>query len=206
MAHRFVNGVYLLTEDGADDARLAAVVPLALASGVTWLQYRDKSRNAARRRRQADLLAEWCRKAGAGLIINDDVTLARDVGAAGVHLGEHDGAIEAARDVLGAGAVVGASCYNDLDRAERATKAGADYLAFGAMYPSGTKPLARQCPLSLLTDARRFGLPLVAIGGIDVDRAGAVRSAGADAIAVIGAVWQSDDVAVTVRRLQQVTL
>jgi len=204
MARGIVNGVYLLTEDGADDARLAAVVPLALASGVKWLQFRDKSRDAVRRRRQADRLAEWCRLENACFIINDDVVLARDVGAAGVHLGEHDGAIESARDLLGPGAVIGASCYNDLDRAERASRAGADYLAFGAMYPSGTKPLARACPLSTLTEARRFGLPVVAIGGIGVDEAGNVKRAGADAIAVIGAIWQSADVADTTRRLRAV--
>lgn len=194
-----VKGLYLLTEDGADDARLKQVTEAALAAGLKWLQYRDKSRDASKRARQAGWLSAQCRAAGAYLIINDDVDLALAVGAAGVHLGEYDGPIRAARDRLGPTAVIGASCYNDLDRARAAAAAGASYLAFGAVFASGTKPAARPCPLALLGEARQFGLPVVAIGGITVDRAGSVYAAGADAVAVLGEVWQGTDVTATIQ-------
>ncbi|MBK8285360.1 MAG: thiamine phosphate synthase [Ahniella sp.] len=195
-----VKGLYLLTEDGADDVRLGAVVRQALGAGLKWLQYRDKSRDAARRLRQAGLLAQWCRDADAHLLINDDVALAKMVNAAGVHLGQHDGDLAAARAMLGPNAVIGASCYNDLELARSAIEAGASYLAFGAMYASGTKPLARSCPHEVLTAARGFGLPIVAIGGITPDNAGSVYTAGADAIAVLGCVWQADDAVSVIKR------
>lgn len=195
-----VKGLYLLTEDGASETRLAAVVPAALAAGVTWLQYRDKSRDPALRLRQATRLAQWCDDAGAGFIVNDDVALARAVGAAGVHLGRDDGDLRAARDTLGPEAVIGASCYDDLDRAARARDAGASYLAFGAVFPSGTKPGARTCPMGVLGAARSLGRPVVAIGGIDANRAASVLAAGADALAVLGAIWQAADPAAEVTR------
>lgn len=193
-----VKGLYLLTEDGVDDARLKQVTEAALAAGLKWLQYRDKSRDTGKRARQAGWLSAQCQAAGGHLIINDDVDLALAVGATGVHLGEHDASIRAVRDRLGPAAVIGASCYNDLDRARAAAAAGANYLAFGAVFASGTKPDARHCPITLLREARRFGLPVVAIGGITVTRTGSVYEAGADAVAVLGEVWQATDVTATV--------
>ena len=195
-----VKGLYLLTEDGAEDARLGAVVRQALGAGLKWLQYRDKSRDPARRLRQASLLARCCREANANLLINDDVALAAAVGASGVHLGEEDGDLAAARAILGPDAIIGASCYNDLARARSAAEAGASYLAFGAVFTSGTKPLAPTCPLQTLSAARGFGLPIVAIGGITAGNAAAVYAAGADAVAVLGCLWQSEDVATTTRQ------
>lgn len=199
MSSPIVKGLYLLTDDGATPERLEMVVQAALGAGLKWLQFRDKSRDAGKRLDQARALAALCRARGAGLIINDDVALAEAVGAAGVHLGESDGSLAAARARLGPQAVIGASCYNDLQRARQAASAGASYLAFGAVFRSATKPQARECPLPLLTEARQFGLPVVAIGGITVERAGAVYGAGADAIAVLGEVWQAADVAQTVQ-------
>ena len=201
MPRTIVKGLYLLTEDGADDARLGSVVREALGAGLKWLQYRDKSRDPARRLRQASLLAQWCREAGAHLLINDDVALAAAVNASGVHLGAEDGDLAAARATLGPDAIIGASCYNDLDRARSAAAAGASYLAFGAIFASGTKPLARHCPLETLTAARSFGLPIVAIGGITPGNAAAVYAGGADAVAVLGCIWQSEDAATTTRQL-----
>jgi len=147
----------------------------------------------------ADLLA-LCRRFGVPLIINDDVELAAIIRADGVHLGEHDGDIDAARTRLGATAVIGVSCYDSLDRARQLAAAGADYLAFGAYFPSPTKPLARHARTDLLRDARALGLPLVAIGGITPDNAQPLIEAGADFVAAISGVFATADPRAAARR------
>ena len=192
-------GLYLITPDELDTQRLLARVGPLLVEGVAMLQLRNKRADAALRREQALALLGLCRARQVPLIINDDWRLARAVGAAGAHLGEDDGELAQARAALGATAILGASCYGDLGRAERASAAGASYLAFGACFESGSKPLARRAPLSLFGDAARLGLPTVAIGGITPDNARQVIAAGADFIAVIGAVFDSPDPAASVR-------
>ena len=107
-----------------------------------------------------------------------------------VHLGEHDGDVAAARALLGARAIIGVSCYDDLGRARRLAREGADYLAFGAFFPSSTKPAARHADVALLRQARSLGLPLVAIGGITVDNAAPLVEAGANFLAVSAGVWE----------------
>ncbi len=196
-----LRGVYLLTRQLEDTAALLAGVEAALRGGVRSVQYRDKSDDAALRIAQANALRELTRRHDALLIVNDDVALAAEVQADGVHLGEHDADIVAARQQLGAAAVIGASCYNDLERAQCMTQAGADYLAFGAFFDSSTKPGARQAQLSQLEDAARFGLPRVAIGGINAHNARPLIDAGADAIAVLGAIWDAPDVERAARAL-----
>ena len=136
-------GLYLVTPDEPDTARLLARVAPLLAH-ATWLQYRNKAADPALRAAQAAGLQALCTAAGVPLLVNDDPALARATGAAGVHLGEGDAAIAAARDLLGRDAIIGASCYDDGTRAEAAAAAGASYLAFGAMFPSTTKPHARR--------------------------------------------------------------
>lgn len=158
------------------------------------LQYRDKTRDATRRLQEARALKALCAEYGLPLIINDDVELARLSGAAGVHLGEGDPAIVDARIALGRGVVVGVSCYDSLQRAREAAAAGADYLAFGAFFPSITKPGARHAGPGLLRDAREFGLPLVAIGGITPENGGSLIAAGADYLAVVSALFRAADV------------
>lgn len=192
-------GLYLLTPDEPDTLRLLARVAPALAAGVRWLQYRNKRADAALRRHQASELLRLCTDCGVPLIINDDWRLAAELGADGAHLGAEDGDLRAARAALGPQAILGASCYDALERAERAIEAGASYVAFGAFFPSGTKPLARPAPLSLLQQAAHWPLPKVAIGGLRPDNADAVIRAGADLIAVIGAVFDSDHPAQRVR-------
>ena len=186
-------GLYLITPDEPDTARLLLRVLPLLALRPALLQYRNKAVQPERRREQALALLGVCRRAGVPLIVNDDARLAHEIGAAGVHLGADDGAIVEARALLGDDAIIGASCYDDLERATTATAAGADYLAFGAMFASGTKPAARRAPLSVLRDASRFGLPRVAIGGLTPDNAGDALAAGADLLAVIGAVFDAPD-------------
>ncbi len=186
------SGVYLVTPDDSDSGRLLARVA-PLLPYVACLQYRNKSADDALRRQQADALLALCDRAGVPLIVNDDAALAAAVGADGVHLGEHDGALVAARALLGADAIIGVSCYDDPARAAAAAAQGADYIAFGAFFPSPTKPDARRAPLALLRDAQSHGLPRVAIGGITPDNAPALIAAGADLVAVISGVFDAPD-------------
>lgn len=192
-------GVYLLTPDWTDTARLLDVTAAALAAGVRALQYRHKDAPPALARAQAERLRELTRAHGALLIVNDDARLARDVGADGVHVGRDDAPIADARALLAAGALVGASCYDQLARAEAAVAAGADYVAFGSVFPSRTKPDAVRAPLELLARARALRTPagsapaVVAIGGIDAGNVARVAAAGADAAALITAVYDAPD-------------
>ena len=185
-------GLYLITPEEDDSARLlarvAAVLPFAAC-----LQYRNKTAPAALRAEQARALHALCRECGVPLIVNDDAGLAAQIAADGVHLGEHDGDPAAARARLGDAALIGVSCYDDLELAARAAAAGADYVAFGAFFPSPTKPGARRATPQLLRDAAALGLPRVAIGGITPDNARPLVAAGADLIAVISGVFDAPD-------------
>jgi len=183
--------LYLITPDACSVGRLQALLKPVLRSGIAMLQYRDKTASAAERLAKAQMLVSLCRAYRTPLIINDDVSLARLVQAAGVHLGRDDDDVRLVREQLGADAIIGCSCYNDLARAARMQAMGADYLAFGSMYPSATKPVAVRCGLQLLQQARGFGLPVVAIGGINQDNAAQVMQAGADLLAVISDVFDA---------------
>lgn len=195
-------GIYLLTPEEPDTRRLVARVEPLLAEGVAMLQLRHKGADSRLRREQALALLQLCQAHRLPLLINDDWRLAAEIGAAGAHLGALDGELAEARAELGTDAILGASCYADLDRGERARAAGASYLAFGACFDSGTKPLARRAPLSIFRDAARLGLPTVAIGGITPDNAGQVVASGADFIAVIGAVFDAPDPVAAMRALR----
>ena len=157
-------GLYLITPDEADTARLLMRVE-AVLPWAALLQYRNKSAEPALRHAQLQELLPACRAAGVPLIVNDDWRLAIELNADGAHLGEADGDLRAARDNAHAEFILGASCYDDPRRAAAAADNGADYLAFGAFYPSSTKPGARRADIGLLREGRRHGLPLVAIGG-----------------------------------------
>lgn len=187
-----LRGLYLITPDAPDTAQLLARVAAVLGD-ATLLQYRNKSADAALRRTQAMALAALCRDAGVPLILNDDAALAAECGAAGVHLGEHDGDPTPARARLGPAAIIGVSCYDDLDRARAAAAAGADYIAFGAFFPSATKPNARRAAPALLRDSAGLGLPRVAIGGITPENGRELVEAGADLLAVIAGVFDAPD-------------
>jgi len=185
-------GLYAITDGPRPDLLEAARA--AMLGGARVLQYRDKTRDDFQRLEEARSLAQLCAGFEVPLIINDDVELALLSGAAGVHLGEHDPEIALARGLLGTGAIVGVSCYDSLQRARDAARAGADYLAFGAFFPSRTEPGRRRSSRELLQEAKAFGLPLVAIGGITPDNGGSLIGAGADYLAAISAVFGAADI------------
>jgi len=195
-----LRGLYAITPDEADTRALAAKVADALAGGIAALQYRNKAADATLRRTQAEALALLCRERGVPLIVNDDVALASAVGADGVHLGATDGDLAGTRRRLGPGKLLGASCYDRYALALAAKAAGADYVAFGAAFPSPTKPNAVRAPLALYARAHReLGIPIVAIGGITADNAAALVSAGVDALAVITDLFEARDIAARAR-------
>jgi thiamine-phosphate pyrophosphorylase len=185
-------GVYAIT-DGPRQT-LIDDVEQALAGGISMLQYRDKTNDHARRRAEASALLDACHRRRVPMLINDDVDLAMEVRADGVHLGEDDAAIGDARAKLGSSAIIGVSCYDSIDRARDCAALGADYLAFGSFFASPTKPNARRATPALLASARALQLPLVAIGGITPDNALALLNAGADFIAVVSGIFSADDI------------
>lgn len=189
------HGLYAITADTpAHDGHLLERVGQALAGGAVAVQYRDKSTDHQRRRHEAQALVDKCRAAGAVLIVNDDIELAAEVDAHGVHLGRDDTDPGYARRRLGKQALIGVSCYNDLARARHAAAAGADYLAFGRFFPSHSKPDAVPATIELLSVARAtLPMPLVAIGGITPENGGPLIAAGADLLAVIHGVFGAAD-------------
>lgn len=196
-----MRGLYAITPDGADSERLLQLATLALEGGTRLLQYRNKSATPAHRRAEARALMALCNRHGARLFINDDLALALEVKAHGLHLGREDGELAAARAAFPG--LLGASCYDSVDLARRAAAAGADYIAFGSVFPSSTKPGAVRAPLSLFAAARPLGLPMVAIGGITLANAPQLVAAGADGLAVISALFDAPDVAAAARAFNQ---
>jgi thiamine-phosphate pyrophosphorylase len=191
-----LHGLYAITDARLQaDGRLCERVDLAIDGGAAIIQYRDKSTDTRRRREQARALADLCQARGVCLIINDDVALAADCGADGVHLGSEYSALSTARHLLGDTAIIGISCYNRLDLAQQAVDQGADYLAFGRFFPSQTKPDAVQASIELIREARaRWSLPVAAIGGITPDNAPSLLAAGAAMLAVVQGVFAATDV------------
>lgn len=185
-----LRGLYAITDSTLlADGRLLPYCRAALEGGARMLQYRDKSGDASRRLDEASALAELCSEYGATLIINDDLTLAERIGA-GLHLGQDDGSLATARDLLGAQAVIGATCHADLALAQTALDEGASYVAFGRFFTSATKPDAPAAPLDLLARAKReIPLPIVAIGGVTQANAPSLIRHGADALAVVHALF-----------------
>ena len=192
-------GLYLITPDEPDTGRLLARLGPVLAAGPVLLQYRNKAAGPALQREQLIRILPLCRAAGVPLVVNDHWRLALELGADGAHLGGEDGSLREARAALGADAILGASCYDDLDLATAAAAQGASYVAFGAFFPSGTKPLARRATPGLLNASAGLGLPRVAIGGITPDNGASLVAAGADLLAVIAGVFDAADPAAAVR-------
>lgn len=196
-----IRGLYALTPDLEDTAALLGKIRAALSGGAGWVQYRNKGASAELGRSQARALRALCRQFEVPLIVNDNVELAAETGAEGVHLGAEDGDPRQARARLGSSRIIGVSCYDSLERAVSAQDAGADYVAFGSFFGSPTKPGAVSASLDLLGRARqRLSVPIVAIGGITPANARPLLDHGADALAVISALFAAEDVAAAARQ------
>lgn len=192
-----LRGLYAITPDGIDSERLIEAVRLALRGGIALLQYRRKLASTDVRFLEAEKLMLLARARGVPFIINDDVELALALGADGVHVGRDDPDILRSKKTL-PGKIVGASCYDDLNLARGAVRAGADYVAFGSVFTSPTKPGAVRAALSLFKND--LGVPLCAIGGITLDNAAQAIDAGADMLAVISDLFDAPDIAARARQ------
>ena len=190
-----INGLYVITPDEVDTDRLIGRCRLALRGGARVLQYRNKAADTALRIRQASRLRELTIEFSVPFIINDDVKLAHQVDADGVHLGGEDVSAMEARMQIGEGKLIGVSCYNRIELAHEAVRAKADYVAFGSFFASTVKPDAVSASADLLRRARNeIDVPLVAIGGITPFNGASLLEAGANALAVISAVYAAVDV------------
>ncbi|HYF59567.1 MAG TPA: thiamine phosphate synthase [Burkholderiaceae bacterium] len=198
-----LRGLYAITPDETDPARLTALVARALDGGIDALQFRVKRGAPDEREALARAVKALTDAAGVPLIVNDDVGLALAVDAAGVHVGRDDGDPAAVRARIGPDRLLGVSCYDDAARA-RAVVGIADHVGFGAVFPSPTKPGAVRAPLALFAGARALGMPAVAIGGIDRRNAALPIEAGADAVAVISDLFGDPDPAAAARALRAV--
>jgi thiamine-phosphate pyrophosphorylase len=200
LKHDSLHGLYAITDAPSFAGRdMIDCVEQALQGGARIIQYRDKSVDHETRLQQAQALRVLCRRYQTLLIINDDIALAKQVGADGVHLGIDDADIAEARALLGADAIIGVTCYNRFELAEQAAAQNADYLAFGAFYPSPTKPAAVRAEVELLRRAQKFDIPLCAIGGITHENAAVLIDAGADMLAVISGVFATTDISAQTR-------
>ena len=210
---RFPRGLYGVTPDWDDVAALERAVTAAIRGGMKALQLRHKTATPALRRELALRLQPLCKEAGVIFMINDDWELALSIAADGVHLGKLDAPPEMVRQQIGPDMLLGVSCYADTERARGMLAYDVAYIAFGAMFASGTKPLAPPAPLTTLTNARALvdGLTsprpaVVAIGGITAARAPALIAAGAESLAVVGGLFLAPDIQAAAQELSAVFL
>jgi thiamine-phosphate pyrophosphorylase len=194
-----IRGLYAVTPDELDTARLVRLVEAAVRGGARLVQYRNKIAADELRIEQATALLRVCRAADVPLIVNDHLEVARAISADGLHLGRDDGDIAGARAALPR-AILGVSCYNEIDRAVTAMREGADYVAFGRFFESTTKPGAIRASLALVKAAKaQVKLPVVGIGGISLANSPELIAGGVDAVAVVSALFSAQDVQATAR-------
>ena len=201
-----LRGLYAITDSTLIPAEnFSDIVEQAIIGGACAVQYRDKTKDTAKQLDQARALHQLCQKHHIPLIINDNVELAQQISADGVHLGKHDGNIATARAILGNDAIIGVSCYNRLNLAEQAVKMGASYVAFGSFFNSSTKPNAIHASIDLLYQAKqRFkNIPIVAIGGITPENGKALVEAGVDCLAVIQGLFGQSDIKIAAQQYNE---
>lgn len=192
MSHKKISGLYAITPN--QRLNFDAVEAVIIEHPIRLLQYRHKITHQTIKLNEAKQLQQLCLKHHTLFIINDDINLAQKINADGVHLGKNDVSVAYARQHLGADCIIGVSCYNDLKRATTAQSQGADYVAFGALFPSHTKPDAPHCALEIIRAAQQqLHIPIVGIGGINFSNQHQALDAGCDAVAMISALFQSTD-------------
>ena len=187
--HNKINGIYAITPEQTLD--INAVEKIIAQYKISILQYRYKTTDTQIQFNQATQLQSVCLKYHTLFIINNDINLAKKIKADGIHLGKNDGTIEQARQQLGNDTIVGVSCYNDINLAKNAQDQGADYVAFGALFPSKTKPNAPKCDLDIIAQAKKIlAIPIIGIGGIDFSNQQLCINAGCDAVAMISTLFE----------------
>ena len=191
-----LKGLYAITDESLIAEELFdEIIESALLGGARIIQYRDKSDNQQKRLQQAHSLRSLCTQYNATCIINDDIELARAVNADGVHLGKDDTALSNARQILGEDAIIGISCYNDIGLALAAEKNSADYVAFGTMFSSPTKPDAVTAGPDMISQAKtQLSVPVCAIGGITGENIHQLIQHHTDMAAVISSLFAADDI------------
>jgi len=199
-----IKGLYAITPDLADLNTLIQKTKLAIEGGAFMVQYRSKIHDRDVKMQQCAAILRICREYDIPCIVNDDVEMCRILEADGVHLGENDDNIAEVRRILGEDSIIGSSCYDQLNRAKQAQKEGASYIAFGAVFPTPTKPNAPRATLELLREAKsEIQIPIVAIGGITMNNAHDVIETGIDAIAVITSLYESNSIKETAETFSQ---
>ena len=189
-----LKGLYAITDKKLIPRdRFVETVEKVIRGGAKIIQLREKDSPEEEIIRLGKELLKITRRYGIPLIINDSPKLAMEIGADGVHLGKDDTEISEARKILGGEAIIGVSCYGDIERGLQAEKEGADYLAFGTPFFTPTKPDRKTTPFEILKEAKRRikTIPIFAIGGITKGNAKSVLETGVDGIAVITAVFSS---------------
>lgn len=201
---KLIHGLYVITDTKLmNEENIIAKVSQALKGGAKIVQYRDKVNSEQTKLRLATQLKQLCESYQAWFIVNDDIHLAQKVNADGVHIGKDDSDIHKARQLLGDNAIIGVSCYNDLQRAKAMQNLGADYVAFGRFFDSKTKPHAPQAELTTLQNAKQsLHIPIVVIGGITAKNAQTLIDFGADSVAVIQGVFAAKDIQAESKKIQ----
>ena len=188
-----MRGLYLVTPDWDDTAKLVVTTELALRGGAALVQYRHKNASAELRQEQAERLLALCRRYRRPLIINDHIELCLAIGADGVHVGGTDTSVEQVRVALGPSKIVGASCYGSMELAHTAYQTGASYVAFGGFYPSRVKKYPVTTSVEIIAKSKtEIALPVVVIGGMTAANASPLVAAGADMVAAISSVYLAD--------------
>lgn len=195
MSSRELTGLYVLTDSQLyPHTEWPERVELAILGGTNVIQLRDKYMSNDDLKPTALLIKQICDDYDVTFIINDRVSLAKEINADGVHIGQDDHTLREARHYLGHNFLIGVSCYQHLFSALRAEKFGANYVAFGSLFPSRTKPHARHCPLSIISKAHKIiNIPICAIGGITANNSRHALDAGASMIAATHSVFNARD-------------
>jgi thiamine-phosphate pyrophosphorylase len=190
-----IKGLYAVTPEQTDLFLLISQVESCIKGGARLIQYRCKKLSKIEQSKQARKIKIVCDYYKVPLIINDDIELCRILDADGVHLGENDDSLEKARLVLGPSKIIGVSCYNSIDRVKKAVDKGATYIALGACFPTITKPNAPIATLDLISLVlKEFKIPLVAIGGINLENIELLINEGVSCFALINSLFKTKDI------------